>query len=92
VGFGDIPRLYLTSPPVSPFARRLVMPSRGQRCRARGLRPQHPKDLPEGHDTWTEGVTIVLDDVHQLSLKSGGLIIIEFKVHTSQIVPLTNRR
>jgi hypothetical protein len=36
----------------------------------------------------TEGVTIVLDDVHQLSFKSGGLVIIKFNVHTPKIVPL----
>jgi hypothetical protein len=66
------------------------MPSRGQWL-AYGLRPQLPKDLLQCHDTGTEGVTIVLDDVRQLSFKSGDLFIIEFKVHTSQIVPLTNR-
>ena len=30
---------------VAPLARRRVMPSRRQRCRASGLRPHHPKDL-----------------------------------------------
>jgi hypothetical protein len=29
-----------------------------------------------------ERITIVLDDVHQLSFKGGGLIIIELEVHT----------
>jgi hypothetical protein len=65
------------------------MPS--QRCRAGGLRPHHPKDLLQNPDAGTEGVTIVLDDVRQLSFKSGDLFIIEFKVHNSKIVPLTNR-
>jgi hypothetical protein len=48
---------------ISAFARRLIMPSRGQRCRASGLRPDHPKDLLQRHDTGTEGVTITVDDL-----------------------------
>jgi hypothetical protein len=34
----------------------------------------------------------ILDDACQLSFKSDGLLIIEFKVHTSNIVPLTDER
>jgi len=44
------------------LARRLVMPSRGQRCRASGRRPHHPKDLLQNPDAGTEGVTIAVDD------------------------------
>src|SRR4029077_6039739 len=50
-----------------------------------------PADLLQRHDTETERVTIVVDDLGQLSCKSGDLFIIEFDVHTSQIVRFTNR-
>ena len=67
------------------------MSSRGQGL-AFGLRPQFRADLLHCHNERAEGVAIVLDDARQLSFKSDGLFIIEFKVHTSNIVPLTDER
>jgi hypothetical protein len=57
------------------------MPSRGQGCRASGLRLQHPKDLLQCHNAWTEGVTIVLDYLGQLPDQRFGLLVGQLKVH-----------
>jgi hypothetical protein len=38
---------------ISTLARRLVMPSRGQRRRACRLRPELREDLLQGDDAWT---------------------------------------
>jgi hypothetical protein len=71
----------LTSSPVSPLARRFVMASRGQRCRASGLRPHHPEDLLQRHDTGPEGVTIAVDDLGQRPDQRFRLFVCQFKVH-----------
>jgi hypothetical protein len=39
------------------------MPSRAVVVPRERLRPQHPKDLLQRHDTGTEGVTIAVDDL-----------------------------
>jgi hypothetical protein len=53
---GSLTDPMLSSPRVSSLARRLVMPSRGQRCRASRLRPHHPKDLLQCHNAWSERI------------------------------------
>jgi hypothetical protein len=61
------------------------MPSRGQRCRASGLGPHHPKDLLQCPDAGTEGVTIAVDDLRQLPGQRFGLFVCQFKVHAPNI-------
>ena len=60
------------------------MPSRGQRL-ALGLRPQHPKDLLQCHNAWTEGVTVILRDLGQLPDQRFGLLVGQFEVHPPDI-------
>jgi hypothetical protein len=81
----------LSTSPISAFTRRLVMPSRGQRCWASGLRLHHPKDLLQNHNTGTEEVTIVLDDVAQLADQCFGLVVCQVKVHAPDMGALTSK-
>ena len=61
------------------------MPERGQRCRASGLGPQHPKDLLQNPDAGTEGVTIAVDELGQLPDQRFRLFVCQFKVHAPDI-------
>jgi hypothetical protein len=61
------------------------MPARGQRCRASGLRPHHPKDLPQDPDTRTQGVTIAVDELGQLPEQRFSLFVCQLKVHAPDI-------
>ena len=56
------------------------MPSRGQGL-SLGLRPHHPQDLLQCHNTWTEGIAVVLDDVVQFADQRFGLCVVQLKVH-----------
>jgi hypothetical protein len=60
------------------------MPSQGQRFRAFGLRPQLRQDLLQGHNAWTEGVAIVIDQFAQPSDQRIGLIVCQLKVHGAE--------
>ena len=74
---------------ISPHARRLVMMLWRQGL-AFGLRPQHPQDLLQCHNAWTEGIPIVLGDVTQLADQRFGLCVVQFKVHIPEMGSLTS--
>ena len=77
---------------ISTLARRLVMPSRGQRRRACRLRPELREDLLQGDDAWTEGIPIVLNGPRQLPDRGFGLYVVQLKVHGADVGPLTRNR